>query len=110
MLGNASAVLEYPYPFGIGVYALGLFLTSAWWVLMWGEATTASYSPIVDYLFEGTPCLDMTTLITAQLIGGLMFYQFYTKPLWRLGFGDIHVEKISDDSYCISDIQVNDAF
>ena len=60
---------------GVGVYALFLFLLTIWWSLTWETESACPYNPLEE-LVEGTKNVKTTILIIIfQLLGAVLTFR-----------------------------------
>lgn len=89
--------------FGVGTYAIFLFLLTIWWSMNWGDATACPYTHIEDVI-EGKGDVRKALLKTwAELAGGLMVFK-YVQMYWALEISETHKDKAFED--CKADLQV----
>ncbi|CAH2983938.1 unnamed protein product [Chilo suppressalis] len=89
--------------FGVGTYAIFLFLLTIWWSMNWGDATACPYTHIEDVI-EGKGDIRKALLKTwAELTGGLLVFK-YVQMYWALEISETHKDKAFED--CKADLQV----
>nr|AWT57817.1 Aquaporin AQP12L1 [Chilo suppressalis] len=89
--------------FGVGTYAIFLFLLTIWWSMNWGDATACPYTHIEDVI-EGKGDVRKALLKTwAELTGGLLVFK-YVQMYWALEISETHKDKAFED--CKADLQV----
>ncbi|XP_059472364.1 aquaporin-11 isoform X2 [Neocloeon triangulifer] len=89
--------------YGVGAYAVALFLLTIWWSKHWGDATACPYTYLED-LLEGRTNYGVVILKTIfGLIGALSVFQ-YIQLIWGLEMVENHKDRA--DSKCVADLQV----
>lgn len=89
---------------GVGAYAIYLFLLTIWWSSHWEEASACPYSPIEDAL-EGCKTLKTVALtIIAQVLAALVTFS-YVQVLWELELVETHRGRAYEE--CTADLQVD---
>ncbi|CAB3377362.1 Hypothetical predicted protein [Cloeon dipterum] len=89
--------------YGVGTYAVSLFLLTIWWSKHWGDATACPYTFIED-LLEGRTNYGVVVLKTIfGLIGALSVFQ-YIQLIWGLEMVENHKDRAT--ARCTADLQV----
>lgn len=90
--------------FGVGAYALYLFLLTIWWSKHWENATACPYSPVEEIL-EGTQYITTAfLLILSQVLGGIVIFR-YVQLFWALELVETHKGRAFGE--CTADLQVS---
>ncbi|CAH2011025.1 unnamed protein product [Acanthoscelides obtectus] len=89
---------------GVGAYALYLFLLTIWWSLKWEDASACPYAPL-EQVFEGSKNVKTALLIViSQVLAALVTFR-YVQVLWALELTETHQGKAYED--CTADLQVD---
>lgn len=90
--------------FGVGAYAVFLFLLTVWWGKVWGDASACPYTHMED-LLEGKTSLKEVALRTwAELMGGCCVYRI-VQVFWWFEFAETHAGRAFEE--CNADLQVS---
>ncbi|KAJ8916150.1 hypothetical protein NQ315_004517 [Exocentrus adspersus] len=89
---------------GVGAYALYLFLLTIWWSSSWEDASACPYSPIEDLLHGYKSIKTVLFVIVAQVFAALVTFS-YVQLLWELELVETHKGKAYED--CTADLQVD---
>ena len=61
--------------YGVGAYAVYLFLMTIWWGMSWGPATACPYSLLEEYVEQGADPKEVVVKIAAQVVGGIASFR-----------------------------------
>ncbi|XP_018026270.1 aquaporin-11 [Hyalella azteca] len=103
MCGTCFELIIIADNYGVGAYALYLFLMTVWWGQSWGAATACPYSLLEEYVETGSDPKEVVTKIVAQVIGGIASFR-WVKRLWVMELAVTHVGRGVD--VCSADLQV----
>jgi len=90
---------------GIAVYFQVLFLLCLWRSFYWRNVTACPYSYVEEWLNGKFHAASVLAITLAQLVGGSLVYNYYTKSFWSFEFRDAHKGRF-DSLQCKSDVQV----
>ncbi|XP_046672911.1 aquaporin-11 [Homalodisca vitripennis] len=89
--------------FGIGMYAMFLFLLTIWWSLNWGDASACPYTHLEEVVEGKLNVLIAGAKIFAEMAGGLLIFK-YIQFLWQLEISSTHKGRAFEK--CSADLQV----
>ncbi|XP_065340670.1 aquaporin-11 [Cloeon dipterum] len=89
--------------YGVGAYAVSLFLLTIWWSKHWGDATACPYTFIEDLLERRTNYGVVVLKTIFGLIGALSVFQ-YIQLIWGLEMVENHKGRAT--ARCTADLQV----
>ncbi|XP_054267794.1 aquaporin-11-like [Macrosteles quadrilineatus] len=90
--------------FGVGMYAIFLFLLTIWWSMNWGDATACPYTHLEEVVEGNINVLIAGAKIFAEMAGGLLIFK-YIQFLWQLEVSSTHKGRAFER--CSADLQVS---
>ncbi|XP_066155285.1 aquaporin-11 isoform X1 [Euwallacea fornicatus] len=90
--------------FGVGTYALLLWLLTLWWSTKWGDATACPYCPMEEAFTGGRTWQSALKIIGVQLVAAVFTFR-YVQLLWAMELAETHKDKAYEE--CTADLQVD---
>ncbi|KAG0716407.1 Aquaporin-11 [Chionoecetes opilio] len=107
MCGTCFELIIIADNYGVGAYAIFLFLMTIWWSNSWGSATACTYTLLEEYVETGSNPVHVLLKIIAQVIGAIVSFS-WMKRLWMIEVAATHMGRGVDD--CEADLKVPPIF
>ncbi|XP_060521837.1 aquaporin-11 [Cylas formicarius] len=91
---------------GVGAYAVFLFLLTIWWSRSWEDASACPYVPLEEVVEGAKSAKTALMTVGAQLVAALVTFR-YVQLLWSFEMAETHLGKAYEQ--CTADLQVDAA-
>ncbi|KAJ8982861.1 hypothetical protein NQ317_002268 [Molorchus minor] len=89
---------------GVGAYAIFLFLLTIWWSSHWEDATACPYNTIEEIIQGARGFKSAIFVILSQILAALITFR-YVQIIWALELVETHRGRAFED--CTADLQVD---